>query len=86
MACQLAASIDDSLGIRGVLIDLLAEVEEGRCRTMVLQDLEILLRIFARPVIEGEGDQLLSIGRRDVRLRYDRILALLLDLFVDSLA
>ena len=70
MACQLAAGIDDGLGIRGVLIDLLAEVEEGRCRTMVLQDLEILLRIFARPVIEGEGDQLLSIVRCDVRLRF----------------
>jgi hypothetical protein len=35
---------------------LLPDLEEGRVDALLVQDLEEFRRVFARPVIEGEGD------------------------------
>ena len=85
---ELVAGVDDLLAEIGILLDVLAKVEEGRLATVLLEDTEVLLGVgIGRAVVKRERDELFAlVVGFDLVNRDDAVLGLLKDIAVGSLS
>ena len=88
VAHELVAGVNDLLAEIGVLLDVLAEVEEGRLAAVLLEDAEVLLGIgIGGAVIERERDELFAlVVGLDLVNRHDAVLGLLQNIAVSGLS